>query len=521
MQYDHQGGKTILKHYREQIWLKILNGIIEYGLIMGAYYLSGFFRMIMPKGLVSPFSYRDVLAFQKGAFLCALVMTVIYFLIGDYTTIHYRHIKNEMMRVFLVQLFGGFFLSAVLYWTQGQQFSRIWMVLFIAISTGFIIIKRVLFHELSDRLLGKHLVRDRLILIGGGELASRFVRGAESSRECRFEIAGYVADAESHGIKKHLGSFEELDRILRETENINLLVISEEDVEWTDIRRIINICGLYDIKAYIIPSFNDYISYRVGSEFEENIAGITLVPLNTMDTDDILGVNISITNINKAVQDISENLDRWRGEYICMSNVHTTIMAYDDPEYLKVQNSAVMSLPDGGPLSSHSRREGAAAGRVTGTDLMNEILSVSHQYGWRHFFYGASESTLEALRKKIEKDHPGAEIAGMISPPFRILTPEEDHKYLEEINSANPDILWVSLGAPKQEIWMAAHQGKINALMIGVGAAFDYESGRIKRAPLWMQKANLEWFYRLIQDPGRLFKRYLYTNTKYVWLTRK
>ena len=109
----------------------------------------------------------------------------------------------------------------------------------------------------------------------------------------------------------------------------------------------------------------------------------------------------------------------------------------------------------------------------------------------------------------------------MISPPFRELSEEEDNKYIEEINNAKPDFLWVGLGAPKQEIWMAAHQGKIKSLMIGVGAAFDFESGTVKRAPKWVQNLKMEWFYRMLQDPKRLFKRYFVTNIKYLWLTRK
>jgi len=152
---------------------------------------------------------------------------------------------------------------------------------------------------------------------------------------------------------------------------------------------------------------------------------------------------------------------------------------------------------------------------------MKELLKRSKDHGWKHFFYGATQKTLDTLREKIEESYPGAEIAGMISPPYRTLTPEEDEEYVRQINESGADFLWVGLGAPKQEIWMAAHKGQINALMIGVGAAFDYESGNIKRAPMWMQKANLEWFYRLIQDPKRLFKRYFVTNFKYMWLTRR
>ena len=113
--------------------------------------------------------------------------------------------------------------------------------------------------------------------------------------------------------------------------------------------------------------------------------------------------------------------------------------------------------------------------------------------------------------------YPGVQIAGMYSPPFRPMTSEEDQEVIQMINESHVDFVWVGLGAPKQEYWMAEHKGKIKGFMVGVGAAFDYEAGNLERAPRWMQKANLEWLYRLLQEPKRLFKRYFYTNTKFVW----
>jgi N-acetylglucosaminyldiphosphoundecaprenol N-acetyl-beta-D-mannosaminyltransferase len=125
------------------------------------------------------------------------------------------------------------------------------------------------------------------------------------------------------------------------------------------------------------------------------------------------------------------------------------------------------------------------------------------------------------LRTKLEERYPGLEIAGMVSPPFRPLTPQEDTDAVAAINAAKPDFVWVGLGAPKQECWMAAHEDRVQALMIGVGAAFDYEAGNIRRAPQWMQKCNLEWLYRLMQDPKRLLTRYLSTNVTYLlWAWR-
>ena len=149
--------------------------------------------------------------------------------------------------------------------------------------------------------------------------------------------------------------------------------------------------------------------------------------------------------------------------------------------------------------------------------LMGEIFKISAKKGYRHYFYGSKEETLELLYQKLTNNYPGIQIAGMYSPPFRPMTEEEDKAIIERINETKPDFVWVGLGAPKQEKWMAAHQGKIDGLMLGVGAGFDYYAENIKRAPSWMQKHNLEWVYRLVQDPKRLFKRYWSTNTKFIW----
>ncbi|MDD5856996.1 MAG: WecB/TagA/CpsF family glycosyltransferase [bacterium] len=240
-------------------------------------------------------------------------------------------------------------------------------------------------------------------------------------------------------------------------------------------------------------------------------------------TCEIMGVNIVVTDMNKTLALIENQLENWRGKYICVANVHTTVTAHEDESYRKIQNKAAMALPDGGPLSQYSRQQGfAEAQRVTGPDLMKEILKISAEKGWRHYFYGSTPETLELLQTKIQERYPGVQIAGTMSPPFREMTPQEDADAVARINESRPDFVWVGLGAPKQERWMAAHEDRVQALMVGVGAAFDYEAGNIRRAPMWMQKHNLEWLYRLMQDPKRLFKRYFNTNLKYLlWTWRR
>ena len=231
----------------------------------------------------------------------------------------------------------------------------------------------------------------------------------------------------------------------------------------------------------------------------------------------ILNTNINVTNMQEVVNYLTENLEELRGDYVCVSNVHTTMLSYWDEDYNRVQNSGAMALPDGKPLSIVCRRRGFYdAARVPGPDLMPEIFKISKEHGFRHYFYGGSEETLNRLEKELKKNYPWLAIAGMYSPPYRPLTQEEDEQIISAINQAKPDFIWVALGAPKQEEWMYAHQYKVCGVMLGVGAAFDFCAGTVKRAPSWMQELCLEWLHRLLQDPRRLFSRYLSTNLSFL-----
>lgn len=232
----------------------------------------------------------------------------------------------------------------------------------------------------------------------------------------------------------------------------------------------------------------------------------------------ILGVNIAAINMPWLLKFTEKHIHEMSGDYITVANVHTTITAYEDETYRTIQNGGIMAIPDGGPLSSVGRHRGYfAMERVTGPSYMEEILRLSSQYGWKHYFYGSTSETIEKMRKTLDTRYPEAQIVGMYSPPFRAVTVDEDEAIVREINLLQPDFIWVGLGAPKQEIWMAQHQGRLSGLMVGVGAAFDYCAGNIDRAPQWMQRTNLEWLYRLLQEPRRLFCRYFTTNTKFIW----
>lgn len=232
----------------------------------------------------------------------------------------------------------------------------------------------------------------------------------------------------------------------------------------------------------------------------------------------ILGADINVTNMKDTVQYIRENLDALKGHYVCVSNVHTTVMAYRDTTYREIQNRAAINIPDGKPLAVVQKHAGfKRAERVAGPDLMPEIFKISGEQGYRHFFFGSTQATLDRLKENLRARYPRMKIVGMFSPPFRLMTAEEDAQIVNMINAADPDFIWVGLGAPKQEKWMAEHEGRVCGLMLGVGAGFDFHAGTVKRAPLWMQECCMEWLYRLRSDPKRLLPRYLDVNFSFLY----
>lgn len=230
----------------------------------------------------------------------------------------------------------------------------------------------------------------------------------------------------------------------------------------------------------------------------------------------IIGVPISAVNMDSCIDFIFNNWNSIRGNYICVSNAHTTVMAHDNPDYYKVQASSLLSIPDGKPLSVIGRKQCPEMDRVTGPDLMRKIFELSANKEIRHFFYGTTQENLDALLNKIKKDYPWVNVVGCEPSVFRPMSSEEESELAYRINCTNPDLVWVALGAPIQEEFCYRNEGKINGLMIGVGGAFNVISGVINEAPRWMQNIGLEWFYRFMKEPRRLFKRYLSTNSKFI-----
>jgi N-acetylglucosaminyldiphosphoundecaprenol N-acetyl-beta-D-mannosaminyltransferase len=231
----------------------------------------------------------------------------------------------------------------------------------------------------------------------------------------------------------------------------------------------------------------------------------------------VLGVPIDVITWDGALTQLNAWASNHESRYVCICNVHSVVTASRDAEFGRVLREADLATPDGAPVALMLRRLGhVEQQRINGPDLMWRYCELAATRTEPIFLYGSSEETLSKLKVKLTAAFPGLNIAGSVSPPFRTLTPEEDTIFVDQINSSGAVVVFVSLGCPKQEMWMAAHRGKINTVMIGVGAAFDYHAGTLKRAPKWMQNNGLEWLHRLLSEPRRLWKRYLVTNTLFV-----
>ena len=231
----------------------------------------------------------------------------------------------------------------------------------------------------------------------------------------------------------------------------------------------------------------------------------------------VLGARINALGWAETTQVIADWASRRESRFVCISNVHMVVAARDDLGLAEAMRESDMATPDGAPVAWMLRRQGFAnQPRISGTELMRSYLKHALTCGEGIFLLGSTEDTLARLQVALLKEFPGLKIAGAISPPFRALTVEEDAAIVAQINASGAGTVWVSLGCPKQEKWMLEHRGRVNAVMVGVGAAFDFVAGTVPRAPLWMQAIGFEWLYRLASEPGRLWRRYLVTNTLFL-----
>ena len=241
---------------------------------------------------------------------------------------------------------------------------------------------------------------------------------------------------------------------------------------------------------------------------------------NTIQKVDILGIPIAAVNMREAVACIASWIESGVRTFVTVTGVHGIMESQSDQELKRIHTSAGMCVPDGMPTVWIGRLYGhRAMSRVYGPDLMLETMRASLNRGYTHFLFGGKEGIPDLLKRRLEEKFPGIRIVGTLSPPFRPMTPQEEGEFQTLVESLSPDIIWVGLGTPKQERWMATHVGKLSAkVMIGVGAAFDFHAGLVRQAPRWVQHCGLEWFFRMCMEPRRLWHRYLYNNPRFVLL---
>ena len=249
------------------------------------------------------------------------------------------------------------------------------------------------------------------------------------------------------------------------------------------------------------------------------MSGVNRSPARTIPRVDVLGVQVSATSLARAAEEIAGWVQEDdRREYVCVTGVHGVMECQADPELLGIHNASGLTTTDGMPLVWASRRAGVDdVTRVYGPDLMLEVCHRAAASGWSSFLYGAAEGVPELLAENLADRFPGLDVVGTYSPPYRQLTADEADEIATMINDSGADLVWVGLSTPKQERWMAEFRGRLNApVLLGVGAAFDIHAGLLPQAPPLLQRAGLEWAYRLAVEPRRLWRRYLKNNPRFV-----
>ena len=232
----------------------------------------------------------------------------------------------------------------------------------------------------------------------------------------------------------------------------------------------------------------------------------------------VIGCEIAALSMEQMIDSVLMQLQRGDGGYVCFTNVHASVMARENIEFKRIVNQSFLSVADGKPVYWVGKLKGyKAIEQIPGPDFFPRLLQAKKTPPLRHYFYGGKQEVLDKLIEKVRGNYPNAEIVGAESPPFRDLSTEEIKLGINRIKESNADIVWVGLGAPKQEQWMSRHWQELKpAVLFGVGAAFDFHAETVKRAPKWARYLGLEWLHRLLQEPGRLWKTYFYTNTMFL-----
>jgi N-acetylglucosaminyldiphosphoundecaprenol N-acetyl-beta-D-mannosaminyltransferase len=233
---------------------------------------------------------------------------------------------------------------------------------------------------------------------------------------------------------------------------------------------------------------------------------------------DVLGIHVSAVDLPSALRQVGKWVSCGEKQYVCVTGAHGVTESLSDPMLRAVHNGSGMTVPDGMPMVWAGRFAGLREiGHVRGADLMMAVLEESARRGWRNYFYGGGEGVAETLVARLKERIPGLISVGTYCPPFRELSAAEDDEIVRVINAATADLVWVGLSTPKQERWMAAHRDRLEAsVLIGVGAAFDMHAGLLPQAPQLVQRLGMEWLYRLLKEPRRLWRRYLIGHSRFL-----
>jgi N-acetylglucosaminyldiphosphoundecaprenol N-acetyl-beta-D-mannosaminyltransferase len=235
-------------------------------------------------------------------------------------------------------------------------------------------------------------------------------------------------------------------------------------------------------------------------------------------TQPVLGVPVDAVSFDAAQARVMTWGHARESRYVVLANVHVVVTASREPDFGAVVATADMATPDGAPVAwMLGKLGGGTQERVSGPDLTWALLGKCEADQLPVYFFGSSRETLGLLAERLRVAFPRLLVAGFEAPPFRPMTAQEDAESVERINSSSAGLVFVGLGCPKQEHWMRAHRGQVKAVMLGVGAAFDFHAGTVSRAPAWMRENSLEWLHRLLSEPRRLWKRYLVTNIIFMW----
>ncbi len=233
---------------------------------------------------------------------------------------------------------------------------------------------------------------------------------------------------------------------------------------------------------------------------------------------DVLGIPIAATSIPEIYAALLQWSRDQTGRFIAVREVASLMACRDDPDLRALHQRAALVIPDGMPLVWLGQKQGHKVARCAGPDLFDYVCRHSAQSGLRHYFFGGNEGVAATLAELCQARYPSIQIAGWECPPFRPITATERSQTIARITQSGADIVWVGMSSPKQDVWMRDHVDALPQTLIGIGAAFDFHAGRVRRAPRWMQRSGLEWLFRLISEPRRLWRRYLILAPRFVWL---